>query len=377
MEKDKDLETLLSNNCVIAKLTVKIWSGKKTDQKAGAEFTSSKGAVTSAATVVKKLLAGNDAKLKETISAYTSIRSYFYENSSPWTTTTIGAMKGDRLVGTVASIQFLSKFAKLKQSAEDVLSEFLDEYDTLVQGQAVSMGSLYDLSQYPTKLQIAGLFGASIELRPVPNISDFDRISIPGKLVQGLKDLHMRSTRQQMTNALSDIQGRILHELERMDTQLSKVANGQKTRLFKSMVDNLRHLVGMARSLNLVDNQEIENIATAIENNLLKYEVDDYKDNAALAGATVAKAREIVKAVNNDDAWKVDDGGELTGPTVMETAAEIVGDTVEEKAKDPEVSAEIESDLEFLASLATPIEIEAEDETPDFDPDAVFYSQGD
>ena len=74
-DKKVDIGEVLANNYMLAKLNVRIWSGRKTDKAASAELLADKGAVANAAAVVKQLLAGNDAKLKEAAAGYTRIRS--------------------------------------------------------------------------------------------------------------------------------------------------------------------------------------------------------------------------------------------------------------------------------------------------------------
>ena len=396
-KQTQDLGDLLSSNYLLASLNVRIWSGRKTDKAATQELLADKGAVSNAASVVKSLLAGNDTKLKEVTAAFTRIRTFFYENSSPWTTSSVGAMKGDRLISTAASITFLGAFANLKKNADTILTEFLGEYDAAVQNASVSLGALYDATQYPTKAAVATLFDASMELRPVPESADFDRLTnVPADLAKGLKDLYERSTTQQMNNALSDVQSRLLTELERMDTQLSKVAVGEKTRLFKSMTGNLKHLVGMARSLNFVDNTEIEAIADTIETHLLQYEVEMYKDNASLAIANASIARGIIKRASADGVWSVganDDEDVIKVPIVG--MSQEIEETNDVDTPAPEAQQELneqtDEDLEFLASLMKKIEepedektasVEEEgtedkppvsDDTPDFDPDEVMF----
>lgn len=400
MEDEKvNIGEVLANNYMLAKLNVRIWSGRKTDKSATAELLADKGAIANAASVIKQLLAGNDAKLKETAAAFTRIRSFFYEATVPWTTASVGAMKGDRLISTVESINFLSDFAKLKNDAITILGEFITEYDAAVKNSAVSLGALYDPSQYPHKAEIAALFGAEMSLSPLPEVTDFDRLTnIPAELATGLKDLYERNMEVQMDNALSDVQKRLLAELERMDTQLSKVAKGEKTRLFKSMVSNLKHLTGMARSLNFSGNTEIEAIADTIEANLLTYEVDAYKDNAALARKSAGIASKLMEQAKNDDIWRVGSGQkDATSMSIAGTAEQpldsIDPELINGEVEDGEsVNPQLDDDQQFLASLMDKIEEPEEvkvpavkddedeekpavsDTTPDFDPDDIMFS---
>jgi hypothetical protein len=379
----------LANNYLLAKLQVRIWSGRKTDKTATAELLADKGAVSNAAAVVKNLFAGKDGSLKDTHASYTRIRTWFYEHTVPWTTASVGAMKGDRLIATKDSINFLSEFAKLKKEAEVVKQEFLNEYDQLVQDVGTSLGGLYDPTQYPTKQAVANMFGAEMHMVPVPETSDFSRLTnVPADLVTGLQGLYERNVEAQMNNALNDVQSRLMAELERMDTQLSKVAKGEKTRLFKSMVGNLKHLVGMARSMNFTDNPAIESIADKIEQHLLQHEVDAYKDNASLARVTAEQARSIAEDVKDNDNWSVNDAGD-TAPLPDNITVDDSQETIEANRKEfdivtaddlvtePEptdVNKQLEDDQKFLASLMEPAEEELDQQEPDFDEDEFMFS---
>lgn len=359
MDEKVNVNEALTNNFMLCKMHVRIYSGRKTDKNASAELLASKGAVANAAAVVKNLFAGKDASLKDTHAAYTRIRTWFYEHTAPWTTNSVGAMKGDRLVATVDSINFLSEFAKLKKQAEEARDEFIAEYDQLVQDVAVSLGELYDPTQYPSKHQIASLFGAEMSLQPLPQTTDFSRLTnVPSSLVSGLSELYERNMEAQMNNALGDVQRRLLGELERMDTQLSKVASGEKTRLFKSMVTNLKHLVSLTKSMNFTDNVEINNIADEIEKHLLAYEVDAYKDNAALARQTAERARLITGLVKDDENWRVNNTSVQEVKVDKEIDAQVVDSVDPEFTEPEEIEREpqnriVEDDQNFLASLVS------------------------
>ena len=397
MDEKVNIGEALANNYMLAKLNVRIWSARKTDKSATAELLADKGAVSNAASVVKHLLAGNEAKLKETAAAYTRIRSFFYESTVPWTTASVGAMKGDRLISTQKSITFLGDFAKLKNEATTALNEFLQEYDALVQNTSSSLGGLYDVTEYPTKAQVATLFGAEMNLNPLPEATDFDRLTnIPAELASGLKDLYERNMEAQMENALSDVQKRLLQELDRMNTQLSKVAKGEKTRLFKSMVTNLKHLTGMAKSLNFTNNAEIDAIAGHIETNLLTYEVDAYKDNAALARKSAQVAAHVIERVNNEEIWRVtNDTQDRASSSITETETQVVvsvdAEFTDEVVEVPvSENPQLDEDQEFLASLMDKLEPEEDakpevkeeeseekptvSEQPDFDEDDIMFS---
>ncbi len=401
MEEEKSLGELLAGSFLLAKLNVRLWSGRKTDLAASRELNADKGADANASRVVKTLLAGNDAKLKDCTSAYTRLRTFFYDHTSPWTTSSAGAKKGDRLIATADSIDFLTEYAAREKEADKALLAFVNDYDNAVQNAVTSQGALYDATHYPTKKAVASLFGSSLSLNPLPDGIDFDRISgVPAQFVVGLRSAYESNMESQLNVALQNVQFRILEELGRTQKQLSKIVAGEDTRLFKTMVTNLQHLVGMARSLNVADDDEIAEIADTIEKHLLSLEVSAYKDNVSLARANGNIAKGIEARINQGTWGNANDIAEEETPSTVEASelanaiadkeiTEAMTDSVEEEEP---VNEQLENDQEFLASLMDKIgdpeeektpEVEEEEVeetqpvsdpgTPDFDPDEVMF----
>lgn len=290
MAAQNDMADTLSANYMLSSLTVRTWSGRKTDRNATIELLESKGASADAASVVKSLLAGNDGELQDTRAAYARIRTWFYANSLPWTTQ--DGQRGDRLVGTAQAMTFLRDFVRLKTEAEKARDRFVETYDAAVSNAAVSLGQLYDPDQYPTKEQVRHLFGATLDIVPMPAVSDFDRVSIPGAMAQGLKGKYEQRARKQVEGAIGDLQQRLIDELDRMATQLTKVATGEKARLHKSLLTGMRTVATLAKSMAPLSS-ELSTVADRIEGELLQHELSDFRDNAALAGSVARAATGI------------------------------------------------------------------------------------
>lgn len=283
MNEMTSITDALSANYMQADLTVRIWSATKKDHDATKELLTSKHAVSDAASVVTSLLAGADGKLKETKSAYMQVRSWFYANT---------LSMGSKLYGVPVTevFEFLKEFAALKKGAEAVREKFVEDYEHSTRRASVALGDLYNAANYPSVDEVRGLFSAELEVRPMPAVTDFDRLAIPGKLAEGLKGLYVKQAQAQADAAVSDMQSRLLAEVDRLVTQLSKVAAGEKTRLYQSLTGNLKQMVGLVRGLGAIDNGKLSALADDIEGKLLAYDVEAYKGNAALARKVAADA---------------------------------------------------------------------------------------
>jgi hypothetical protein len=285
-----ELSDVLSSNYMLASLTVRKWSARKKDNEATEELLTIKGATHNAASVIKSLLAGNDRELRDTHAAYDRIRTWFYANSLPWTTQE--GQRGDRVVGTQQAMTFLRDFARLKTEAEKARDSFLDVYDLAVANASVSMGGLYNTLNYPNKESVREMFGATLDIMPMPAVTDFDRVTIPGAMAQGLKGKYETRAKKQVECAISDLQTRVIEELGRMASQLGKVAAGEKARLFKSLTGNMQTLANLARSMGPLS-ADLVVLADRLEAELLQHEVGAFKDNAALANKVATAAATI------------------------------------------------------------------------------------
>lgn len=296
MENNDSLSDVLSSNYMLASLTVRKWSASKKDKTATHDLLIQKGAASNAASVVKSLLAGNDAELRDTWAAYDRIRTWFYANSLPWTSDTSGAQRGDRLVGTLQALEFLRDFAGLKADAEAARDKFLAVYDAAVANASVALGGLYDVNQYPSKEEVRTMFDASLGITPMPAVADFDRVSIPGAMAEGLKDMYVRTAEKQAERAVIDAQERVSSELCRLVTQLDKVVADEPVRLHKSLLTTMETVAGLAKSLGPIS-PELEQIADEISTKLLKHDIEAYKGNASLARSTSESAKAILSGM--------------------------------------------------------------------------------
>jgi hypothetical protein len=289
----QNLTDLLTSNYMLANLTVRTWGATKTDNAATDELLVGKHAEMGSARVVKNLFGANSPKLKATIGAYNYIRTWYYAHSVAWAQAAEGSdRRGARLVGVAQAMEFLTRFAALKTEAETVRDEFLSDYEQAVQEMQAKLGELYDASEYPTRDEVRVKFGAVLSIDPIPSGADFSKTSIPAELAQGLQRSYEARAVAQVETAAADVQERILRELERFTTQLSKVVNGDKVRLHKSLVSNFNGLVSLAESLAPVAPQ-LEDVAIAIKDELLEWSVEDFKDNAPLARDAIIGADKV------------------------------------------------------------------------------------
>lgn len=299
----EEINDALASNYMLVSMSIRTWSGKVSDKKVAGEVIASKNAAKDSGSFTKYLLASADAELKEVQAASNAMRSFLYNNTLPWTLNSDGAKRGERIVATSAAMDFLRDVADHKRHYDEAVIALQNVWDDRVAQAQTNLGGLANSNDYPSKEELPDLFSVSVELKPMPAVTDFARLNVPAQLQSALAKRMANQLESQMKNAMNDLRERLLEELQRIATQLGKVGKGEKTKLFETLVTNCQSLVGLARSMNLSGSSKLDQLADKIEAKLLAHPVEVYKQDVTRAAQTAAEATELLKEAEQLDVW--------------------------------------------------------------------------
>ncbi len=282
-----DLNSTLSNNYLLLDITFKKWSASRPDKTLAKEITTLHGASPEAVNVTRKLMAGADDELKALEKTMGAIRSYAYSVSLPWSTAGEGASKkGPRLIPALSAMEVLTKLKELQDEFHTAKQDFINVYaqrvadavknqGTLVQAPvapatvgaglgylAVPANSAVDVSKaYPPVGDLDTMFTVRADISVVPTVADFSRVALPAQLATALGARMGARQEKAMANAMEDLTMRTAAVAARMATQLSKHASGEKTKLYASLVTNVRDLAALLETTNFRSDAKITELA--------------------------------------------------------------------------------------------------------------------
>lgn len=298
------LSNALAGNYLLVDLQLRSWSGKKTDRGASDELIASKQATSDSGAFVKNLMASAGQELKTVHKFGGALRAFVYQSTLPWTASSDGARRGERLLATSKSMDFLRDLNNLKRDYDNSVMQLVAAWPQRVAQAMHNLSSLANLGDYPSATDLPAMFSVTVDIKPVPAVGDFTRLNVPAELAQALGDRHMAMAEQQVQNAMADLRERLVGELERMNTQLGKHGAGEKTRLYDSLVTNLQGVVNLARNMNIAGNTKLTELADKIEAKLLQHPVDVYKNDVTRAASVATEAQQLAVEAAMEELWK-------------------------------------------------------------------------
>lgn len=286
----------LRATAMLADVTIGTWSGERSDQAAMDQLKKDNGATGKVGRVVKYLMSGADARLKDARSAFHAVRLAHVSLTQPWISdVNADRLRGPRLLPNTLFETYLQTITARKRAATDALQQLLDNYDADVAAAKANLGGLAD-ADYPTPDQIKAMFYIKVDFEPLPASADFRNLppAFAGKLAESLAKKQERMLTNAQAHIWSTLRERITHARDRF-------ADVEKT--FKvTTVEHLRDVASLARAWNVAGDERIGITCAKITAAMDGVTAKDLREDPALRAATTVRLGEIVTEL---DEWGV------------------------------------------------------------------------
>lgn len=292
-----EMNDALASNYMLVDISFRAWGGERINHSVSDEVVAAKHAAKDAGKFRMKLLASADLELRAVRAQIVALRSFVYSRTLPWSLNDEGAKKGSRLIATTDAMQFLADTAKMKQGYDQTVLSLQAVWDQRVAEAQVNLGAMADPGAYPAASEVPNLFSVIVELRPMPVVGDFARLSVPGELAAALGQRLADQTKLQVNNAMTDLRDRLAKEIGRIATQLGKVSAGEKTKLYESMLTNTQELCVLAKSMNLTGSDRFNEIIEKVERDLLRYPIDTLREDVGTAKVVATQAERVLEEI--------------------------------------------------------------------------------
>lgn len=275
---------------MLTEFNASVWTARKLDRSATEEIVTSKNAAAKdAARVNKSLLAGR-SELEDIQSMIGRARSFVYDNTLPWSDS------GLRLLPTINFEKFAAKMNAFEEEFAMMVQAFVDIYPTLITAQAMALGDMFKRDEYPTQNAIMTKFAFRVNYLPVPTAGDF-RVDVGNAAMDDIKAKLERIAQERVDAAMQDVRARLGDHLKRMSDRLTTdyVEGEAKARRFHdSLVDGALELCDITKSLNVVNDLDLEAARKALEVALCGVDPKDLRKDEALREDTKKAVDDIL-----------------------------------------------------------------------------------
>lgn len=249
------------------------WTARKLDKSTTDEVLKGKQAGDKGAARVNKNLLAGRKELEIINQLVGEVRTYMYTNTLPWSDT------GIRLLPSAKFMDFNNTMSTYESKFNDLVTEFITVYPTLITAQAMALGDMFNRNDFPAPSDIAHRFDFRLNFMPVPTAGDF-RIDVGNDAQQEIKMKLSKLADERIENAMRDIKTRLKEHLARMSDRLTvDVVNKEvKTRVFHDSLLNTAHdLCGLVKSLNVTNDQDLEQARKELEQAISGIDVQDLR----------------------------------------------------------------------------------------------------
>lgn len=285
----------LSERAMLARLSIGMWTAKKYDRKVTKEINDAKGAAADAGRYNKRLLAKDALSAIATISG--QARDTWRARTVPWFD------DGSRILSTLGHAAFAEEMRKLREAWDVKVNSFCSAYPTLVEEAEGQLNGLFNAADYPDPSIIHSKFAFEVRFLPVPQADDF-RAQVSDDQAKMIRDDIERSINEVMTSAVQHSYERITKVVQHMSERLTeyKPSKGNKPAegVFRdSLVENVRELVGLLPSLNIMNDPHLDEIARRMSRELCRNDASILRDSERIRNEVTASAAAILADVSD------------------------------------------------------------------------------
>jgi hypothetical protein len=267
-------ETSLSSKAMLCTVSIRAWSGYKYDREASEEIAEIHGADKDSGRFNKRLVPRKE--LEEITKIIGRARRDHEFVTLPWSD------NGYRVLPAAAYLDHTETMRLHAAEFKAAISRFLARFEELVTSQS-RLGTLFKVDDYPGmrdengKLRLAfpeelrSRFSFETEVLPLPNADDFrvsigdqDRERIKRQIAESIQASLRVGTRelwQRLYKVVSHLSGRM--------AEYNAAQDGNKPRLYDSMITNIVEIVDVLPKLNIAGDTELDRMAGEIRRSLV------------------------------------------------------------------------------------------------------------
>ena len=278
----------IAERAMIVNLSIKAWTGRKTDKNATADVHRRAGAAADAGAYKKRLI--SPTRLHAIGTVVSQARAYHYEQTLPWHD------GGGRILPSALFFGYSETMRAFEQSFTEAVAAFLADYAAAVTDSRTRLNGLFDPADYPALDDLRKRFSWDVGIEPMPTAADF-RINLGADVEERIKaDIEQRAT-DAAAKGTRQLWQRLYNAVETLAEKLAGDETSFKRYARESMVEHIRRLTAILPAMNLTDDPELEKARQTVEGKIACLNLAELRDNEPERSKAAADAKGILDAM--------------------------------------------------------------------------------
>lgn len=279
----------ISARALLVNTTVRVWTGEKRDRAITREICSLKGAEENAVRANKSLLGEHIHGVQ---TAERAVRQAINERTLPWMD------DGARILKGAAFMAFTEAMAEPVRQFDAAVDAFIAAYPEIQHEARRRLGEAYAEQDFPAQSRLKERFGVRLIYLPVPSTEDF-RVNLSDDEIAAVRRNAEEALRGTVNDAVRSLLDRLQEPVARMATRLRlfrHTSSGKVQHPFRdSLVENVRAIVRLAPTLNLMDDPHIAALCADIEQHLAAHDPEQLRNSPSLRESVADEADAILR----------------------------------------------------------------------------------
>jgi hypothetical protein len=282
----------ISARALLVNTKVRVWTGEKRDKTITREICDMKGAENNAVRANKSLLGEHIHGVQ---AAERAVRQAVNERTLPWMDDGTRILKGN------VYLAFTETMAEPIRAFDTAVDAFIARYPEIILEARRRLGDAFSEKDFPAQFRLKDRFGVKLTFLPVPSTEDF-RVNLSDDEIAAVRRNAENALRDTVNDAVRALLDRLQEPVARMATRLRlfrRTSNGKVQHPFRdSLVENVRAIVHLAPTLNLMDDPRIAELCADIERHLISHDADRLRNSARLRETVADEAEAILKRMH-------------------------------------------------------------------------------
>ena len=279
----------ISARALLVNTVVRVWTGEKRDRAITRDLCSRMGAEDNAVRANKSLLGDH---IRGVQTAERNVRHAVSERTLPWMD------DGTRILKGAAFMSFTEAMAEPIRLFDIEVDGFIIAYPEIKHEARRRLGDAYEERDFPPQGRLKERFGVKLTYLPVPSSKDF-RVTLSDDEIAAVRRNTEAALRDTVNDAVRAMLDRLQEPVARMATRLRlfrRNTSGKVQHPFRdSLVENVREIVKIAPTLNLMDDPRIAQLCADIERSLTAHDADKLRSSARLRESVADEADAILR----------------------------------------------------------------------------------